>query len=290
MNPDVARYVPSLEALQAAACALEVQTWRHPFGIDLLRVEPTERRKLAAVVVTARLQRRSTTEIETEVPVTRAAQIPETLPERPDDWSDREVDVIAERLAARSGPCSFCPPTQRGFHLCGACGGLGSVTPDDSTVACVGCGGSGRVACANCDGSGVSVRVRLQTIRDVSCELRYAYVPALPFTIEERLCQLLQPTADPPECLRFDMAPRRAGSAYRDVLEVDPVFEGHEFGDALARARTAIQRLADGDPILRQDVRAYAWPLLLLRWQGLGLDRTVAIVIRPGDLAHLVVE
>jgi hypothetical protein len=114
-------------------------------------------------------------------------------------------------------------------------------------------------------------------------------VPSLPFSIEERVTKLVEPTSDPPECLRIDMAPRRTGSAYRDVVEVDPEFFGHSFADALAQARSAAQAFgAEGD-VVRKDVRAYAWPMLVLRWDEIGLQRTVAVVIRPGDLAHVAI-
>jgi hypothetical protein len=45
VSSETSRYVPSLEALVAAECELEAHTWRHPFGIDLLRVAPTESHK-----------------------------------------------------------------------------------------------------------------------------------------------------------------------------------------------------------------------------------------------------
>lgn len=287
MTDDARRYVPSLEAVVAAGCELETSTWRHPFGVDLLRHAPTECRPLAAVIVRAQVQHRRVSEADVEVPVARLKGLPEPIPEPPRDWSSREVDVILSQLEPARG-CSFCSTQYRGFSLCWACGGADSAAEGGAKDTCLVCGGRGRVTCPTCAGAGVSVLVRMRTIRDGTSSLSYTYVPSLPLAIEERLGQLLE-RAEPPECLRFDMAPRRAGSAYRDTLEVDPVFEGHSFGDALARARAAVRGLGEDGEVLRRDVRAYAWPFLLLRWRQLGLDRTVALVIRPGDLAHLVV-
>lgn len=252
-----ARYIPLLETLKSAGSELEVQPWWNPFGVDLLEREPSEARKLAAVVLVARVLRRTSREAEAVVPLSRVGTLPEAVPEPPTDWSSREVRVVLARLAADPQRCPYCP--------------------------------SGAPGCGFCEDTGLVAGVRLREIHDAVETLRYAYVPSLPFSIEERVTRLIEPEVDPPECLRFEMAARRAGSAYRDTLEVDPEFFGHSFGDALAQARAAAQALGSEPDVVRKDVRAYAWPVLLVRWSGLGLDHTVALVVRPGDLAHVAI-
>lgn len=254
---DVASYIPLLETLKTAGSELEVQTWWNPFGVDLLEREPTEQRKLAAVVLIARALRRTIRELDGDVPASRVGDLPEPIPEPPDDWNGRVTRVLRSRIDLDPRPCPLCA--------------------GDSPE------------CGICEGTGQVLRVRFREVHDVVDTLRYAYVPTLPFSIEERVTRLIDPAADPPECLRIDMAARRAGSAYRDTIEVDPEFLGHSFADALAQARTAAQAFGVEADVVKKDVRAYAWPLLLLRWSGLGLDRTVALVVRPGDLAHVAV-
>ncbi|MBI2897209.1 MAG: hypothetical protein HYY06_26870 [Deltaproteobacteria bacterium] len=254
---DVVRYIPLLETLKTAGSELEVQTWWSPFGVDLLEREPTDSRKLAAVVLVARSLRRTTRELESRVPSSTVGNLPELVPEPADDWQSRVTSVLLARLDSEASRCPYCPP---GFEGCAFCGGTGFVE-----------------------------RVRLREVHDLVETLRYAYVPSLPFSIEERVTRLIDPAVDPPECLRIDLEPRRGGSAYRDTFELEPEFFGHSFGDALVQARTAARAFGSEPDLVRKDVRAYAWPLLLVRWSGFGLDRTVALVVRPGDLAHVAV-
>lgn len=254
---EVASFIPLLETLKNAGSELEVQTWWNPFGVDLLEREPTEQHKLAAVVLVARVMRRFSRDLEREIAITRVGDLPREAPAPPEDWESRVSLVVLSQADAEPRPCTTC----------------GGALSD----------------CVSCDGSGQALLMRLREVHDVVATLRYAYVPSLPFSIEERVTKLLEPTADPPDCLRFDMAPRRAGSAYRDMIEVDPEFFGHSFADALAEARKAAEGFGADADVIRRDVRAYAWPLLLLKYSGVGLDRTVALVVRPGDLAHVAV-
>lgn len=109
-----------------------------------------------------------------------------------------------------------------------------------------------------------------------------AYVPSLPLSLETAVAEILDIATDPPACLRFDPAPRRVDSAYRGSLRAqDPTFHGCDFGDALARARTAAAGLVGEGEVIRQEIRTYAWPILWLRYRVLGVTRDAALVVAP---------
>ena len=100
---------------------------------------------------------------------------------------------------------------------------------------------------------------------------------------ESRVEQLITPEgAHPPECLRcHDLRPRQVGGAYRQAqVTKEPDFHGHLFGDTIDQGIDGLERFLLGHPGGRLDVRAWAWPLLVLRYFSLGAEpATTAVVL-----------
>jgi hypothetical protein len=101
---------------------------------------------------------------------------------------------------------------------------------------------------------------------------------------ETALESLIMP-ATPPEALRcMDLTPKVHGSAYRTHTVKQPDFHGHSFGDAIDQAKTALDRIlgrCTGEVVA--DIRAYAWPLLWLRYAD---QRDVVLFVDPKGGIH----
>lgn len=119
--------------------------------------------------------------------------------------------------------------------------------------------------------------------------LRYAYVPSMPFPLEEGLAQLWERTgADMPDPLRVDIERDAVGDPYRGTRGAPPRFRDHDYGDALRQARTALGSLRQ-QHASNVSIHTFAWPILWLTFGGLAMKREVAIVVRPDRVMHAVV-
>lgn len=234
-------------------------------GLDLPPGAPAEERRVAALVVLAALVRREGWEEETDLGPGAAAQLEAGDPPPPDAFEARSHRRIAEELGAR--PCTMCVDAS-GRARCRICGGSGTV--GWSACSCKG----GFIRCPLCEGKGEMVRVRVRYLQDRPLWMRELYsppemsfVPAL-FSFEGALERAVGP-ADPPEALRcLDLRPRQVSTAYRGGGDrgVEPDFHGHRFAGTIEKAIAALAAFSAGGRVIAQAVRAYAWPLLWLRY------------------------
>ncbi|WP_438043056.1 hypothetical protein [Sorangium sp. So ce128] len=234
MDPSdpVAPYLPTLGRARAEGLAL-------PTGA------PVEERRVAALVVLAFLVRREGWTEVVDLSPKDALQIATDEPPLPDalEFEARAHRRLAEHLGPR--PCT-------------ACAGA-SASP---------------VVCASCMGEGHLRRVRIRHVQDRPFEVRELYapremsfVPAL-FAFVSALKRALG-DADFPEALRcLDLRPRAVRTAYRGGGDrmVEPDFHGHQFAGTIESAVATLDAFAAGGRIVAQEVRAYAWPLLWLRY------------------------
>jgi hypothetical protein len=97
--------------------------------------------------------------------------------------------------------------------------------------------------------------------------------------------------ADPPEALRcVDLTPRSVGGVYRSgQTKRQPDFHGFDFGDTIAEAEKAVDALLSRGMVMTSDVRAWAWPLLWLRYEDSEPREHVLFVDTSGTL-HLFTE
>ncbi|WP_437329385.1 hypothetical protein [Sorangium sp. So ce381] len=232
MDPSdpVAPYLPTLGRARAEGLAL-------PPGA------PAEERRVAALVVLASIVRREGWTEVVDLSQEDALQLAPGEPPLPDAFEARAHRRLVEHLGLR--PCT----------------------------ACAGAGAS-PVVCASCMGDGHMRRVRIRHVQDRPIEVRELYapremsfVPAL-FSFESTLKRALG-AADPPEPLRcLDLRPRAVRTAYRGGGDrvVEPDFQGHHFAGTIESAVATLGAFATGGRIVAQAVRAYAWPLLWLRY------------------------
>lgn len=118
----------------------------------------------------------------------------------------------------------------------------------------------------------------------------YAYVPSMPFALEEGVRQLFERHEGAlPESLRVDLERRGAGDPYRGTATQTTQFNGFAFEQALdaARSRLVGLRKTHGKAV---ELRVYAWPVLRLSYQRIGLRREVAILVRPDGVMHAMLS
>lgn len=253
--------------------------------VALLAGEPVAQRRLAVLVVRARIVRREVRDDLTEMSPRRAAALRSEIPPTPQVFASQSYVV---RLQSESGPglaCTTCDPRRVGYNACHSCGGSGLGVIGLACGACP----DGFIVCAACDGLMVTIAVEVRRIDDVELSLRevfvpevFRYVPGL-FEVPRFLRDLLE-DADPPMALAFPLVTRPQGSAYRDAVrrEAEPVFHGHRFEDAMETARSSLRAmLKPKTEAVLFDVRSFAWPFLWLEL-GKGREKQEAVlVVRP---------
>ena len=282
-----------MEPNDAAAPFLPTLARARAEHLDLPPGPPKEERRLAALVVLAAMMRRESWEEEAQVSRSAAKALQPGEPPAPDAFEPQSH----RRLAAELGTsrCTMCAATP-GQLRCRICRGAGRVpctNPLGSPCSCE----TGFVPCPQCDGAGESARVRIRYLFDRPVALREIYVPAeltcVPelFSFESGFEGILG-AAIPPESLRcHDLRPRVGGSAYRGgEREIAPEFRGHGFGDTVDKATAALGAVGAGGKLVRSAVRAYAWPLLWLRYTPFPGAAHEAVVFADPDGALRAIQ
>jgi len=268
-------YLPTLERARAEGLALPPH-------------KPAEERRVAALVVLAQVMRREAWDEETDLGPDALKQIERGDPPLPAAFEARSHRRLVDELGARR--CTMCQEAS-GRARCRICNGAGTL--GGRACSCEG----GFVRCALCEGSGWMMRARLRYLQDQPLCMRELYAPpemsfvSSLFTFEGTLERIVGP-ADPPEALRcHDLRPRATATAYRGAGDrvVEPDFHGHRFAGTIDKAVSALAQLSAGGRVVAQAVRAYAWPLLWLRY-GPGAPAPEAVVFPdPTGALHLFV-
>ena len=259
VQPSTSRFVPTLAAARAA-------------GLPLPPGEPIEQEKWSAlVVIAAALRRRTWKEWITSHPANLGPI--GTKPPPPDDFVPK-TQAVLEQLGIQM-PCAAClySPGKRRCRVCNGSGfyrtaGAGRLVP----CSCE----KGYVPCPTCRGTQVTHHMEVRFFEDTPAVMRELYLPShLPcypglFKLESAMEEAASMEQLPPEELRcHDLTGKIGGSAYRGGSRVErPHFEGHDFGDTIDRALDQLKAFQGGFQIMRYEVRAYAWPLLRLRYEG----------------------
>lgn len=242
-------------------------------GLPLPDGEPFEQEKWSGLfVIAAVLRRRSWKEdiYATEEAVARLGSGPPAPPETFAAQSAAAVESIGEVT-----PCVACSLSP-GKRRCRVCNGT-SFVREPRQKAPVRCSCTmGYVPCPNCFGKASTHRITLRYYEDTPAMMRELWIPShLPcypplFGLEGAMEEAVVLAQEPPEELRcHDLTGRVGGSAYRGgTKQVRPSFEGHDFGDTIDRALEQLKALGGGFQVSRYEVRAYAWPLLRLRYQN----------------------
>ncbi len=249
------------------------------------------------MLLRARVVVRSAREHYFETPERDLARLPEPIPE-PSAALATSVCVVAREIVGAARTCVVC----RGSAVCARCKGAGyreSERYEDGTTyydreSCTHCSGTGTHTCEVCSGVGRVVPVRGLIVADELHAIDYTYLPTLPFALGEALLALfdaeLGVEGRPPDAMRISLEPPRADSPYRSAARsAEASIEGFSLREALPVARDAVERLrALGEPI-REEVHAFAWPILRLNYGLVGHGTDVVIVVDPSGRPHALV-
>ena len=220
--------------------------------------EPPQR--LAVILLEADLLRRDTWEQEVELSTALYERYPQEQPPPAADFRDRAYQLVDPARPTRRQRCSSCFLSP-GKTLCARCAGTGR-DPDSLPCTCE----DGYRACSTCDGSGSTVRATVRHVNDHAVRVRRTFVPEAGAPLARLLEAALEAMGEPPAALRFELQASLVASPYRDAAAVrEPDFHGHRFDDALPAALAAVAELARYASVVKQDVRAYAWPFVLVR-------------------------
>jgi hypothetical protein len=290
-DPAVVPYLPTLAGAREGCVPLDPEG-----SFELPEGEPSAVRRLAAMVVSARVVRRETRDEETEVSIARASYMLKEMPPAPREYLEQSYLIRLRGDSAAGRPCTGCDIRRRGSTICHCCGGTGRRL--DPPAPCTACD-EGFILCAMCDGTGEIISAEVRYVNDVPIWYRDTFIPEafryLPsmFSVPTLLRALLA-EVDPPMALAVPLMGKMQGSAYRDAKrsEADPVFHGHRFEDAIEAARRSLRGLMKPKTeIVLHDVRSFAWPFLWVEY-GTGREkREMVLVVRPDlQLAGFVGE
>jgi hypothetical protein len=177
--------------------------------------------------------------------------------------------LVGASREAKPGRCSSCW-LERGWQMCGPCGGEGSIGMGDAMTTCPACSGRRKTTCTSCEGSGVAVKVDLAFIEDRPASFAHVFVPEVPHELVTPLVDFLRTRTTIPECLRFEVGEEHArADAYRGRRGSEE-YRGHRLGNASARARIYVERMRRAPTIVATEHSARAWPFALLELDGGG--------------------
>jgi hypothetical protein len=240
-------------------------------GLPLPEGEPSEQQRVVVLIVHASVVRRRSWAEDAVLQHELMVSLPREAPPAPTGFVPGSHVQLEKELSIEN--CSACTATP-GRRICRVCKGRGVLALGDLKCSC----DNGYVACSVCGGEQRSRRVRVRYFNDEPLWFREAYVPttiaharAL-FSFESTFEQTIGLDAEPPQCLRcHDLSDRVSGTAYRGGEKRQrPEFRGHDFSDTIDKALAGLSALAAGAAVPLYDIRAYAWPILWLRYGEVG--------------------
>jgi len=294
---DLAAFLPGVRLAYDAGLHVRASSWLSRRG-NLLRSTPRRSEQVACVLLRARVVVRTVREHGFETPERDLGRLPEAIPEPSADLKS-SVRVVAREIVGAARTCVVC----RGSTVCVRCEGKGyrtiaryedGTTYYDSEQWCPCCRGAGLNTCNVCSGVGRTVPVRGLIVADELHAINYTYLPTLPFALGEALLALfdaeLGADVQPPEAMRISLDRPRANSPYRSAARsAEASIEGFSLGEALPVARAAVEGLrALGEP-LREDVHAFAWPILRLNYGLVGHGTDVVLLVDRGGRPRALV-
>lgn len=243
-------------------------------GVPLPPEHPVEERRVSALVVLASIVRRRSFTDEITAPSSMIESIEKGEPPPPTQFIEQTVMRVIDVLPG--APCKACRDTP-GQRTCRICNGKGKLS-SGRKCSC----DEGLVPCPNCDGGTLAGRMRVRYYSDEPAWLHEVYMPSelvhepSLFKFESTFERVIAVSQEFPELLRVhDLSDREGGSAYRGgERKKQPDFRGYDFSDTIDKALAGLGALAAGMPVVLYSIRAYAWPILWLRYT---LSQPVAI-------------
>lgn len=240
--------------------------------LDLPGGAPREVHRVVGLLVVASGHFRKTWKEDMDMSIARARAMRRDEP-KPGETRATGEAVLLEMVDARK--CMFCMGSGRWAtapRLLGA--PPPPPRPDDP-------------ACADCDGTGEHVTVKAKMVSDQQTSLHDVFLPTelrlAPGLIAlERIVESIVPTI-PDEAFRcHDLRKVAEVSAYRGTQrQQDPTFFGWSFRDTIDLGAKAVDAfLAGKGRVLSADIRAYAWPLLWLRYDRAHRTHVDVVILR----------
>jgi hypothetical protein len=236
-------------------------------GLDLPDGEPREVHKVVGLLVVATALFRSSWPEEIDMSLARSQAMRRDEPKPGETLATGEA-VLVDTVNARR--CLLCTggwvQTDNRFH--------GDGTRDG-------------YRCNDCDGTGELVTAKVEMVSDQRAVLHDVLLPAAlrmaPGMISlERIVESLVPPI-PDEAFRcHDLRKVAEVSAYRGAQrQQDPTFFGWSFRDTIDLGSKAVSEFLRGKGrLLASDIRAYAWPLLWLRYERAHLPMADVVIVR----------
>lgn len=242
-------------------------------GVSLPDGEPLLAERWTALFVIAHVLRRRSWKEELTLHSSSVAHVPRGAPPTPQGYVAGTYLSVEDVGAAEV--CQVCARTPR-VRPCRVCNGIGFAQRafGQAPVKCS-CE-MGHVPCPSCLGQGATNRITVRYYEDAPRSMREFWIPShlagyqSLFRLERALEEMVDLEKEPPEQLRcHDLTGRTGGSAYRGGQRIErPSFYGHDFGDTIERALASLKALGGGMHVIHHDTRAYAWPLLRLRYDN----------------------
>jgi len=238
--------------------------------LDLPDGEPREVHRVAGLLVIATALFRSSWAEEIDMSAARAGAMRREEP-NPGETVATGDAVLLDTVNARR--CMLCGGT-------GISSAAGFRHVDGFVIAACGEG-----PCADCDATGELVTAKVKVVSDQQTALRDLFIPtelhdAPGMLSVERIIDGVIPPR-PNEAFRcHDLRKVAEVSAYRGAQkQQDPTFFGWSFRDTIELGSNAVDTFLLGKGrVMHCDIRAYAWPLLWLRYERPSL-RTVEVAI-----------
>jgi hypothetical protein len=203
--------------------------------------------------------RRESWEQEVELAPPAFERYPTTTPPVPEDFRAAGYQLVDAARGTTRGKCKNCFLSP-GTIICTRCFG----NADGQDGPCVYCNGM-PVTCSVCEGSGETVRATLRHVNDRPVAVRRAFLPALPDSVAADIAAIVEPGGERAS-RQFALQANVVESAYRGASALRaPEYRGHQFGVALDAALQAERELDRYTDVVKREVRAYAWPILVLR-------------------------
>jgi hypothetical protein len=280
---DEQAFLPSLDRLRSEASGAgqgDDETPPPSAAMDLLARGPTEQGRFSAIVLAADFLRRERWTQDVDMSAELYERYPRLPPGPPEAFRNVGYQYREGEGAAQPQRCRSCFLV-RGQVMCNRCGGTGQGFGAACTCE------HGYMKCTTCDGSGESVRARIVHLNDSHASTRSVFTPSELAPYKGGIEQLVK-LDEPPSGLRVPLEPRVAVSAYRGETAVrDAVFHGYAYGNALDAALEAVGELRRQD-VVKEDVRAYAWPVLLVRIEVEVGSIVVGLVVDAGGRSRVL--
>jgi hypothetical protein len=280
---DAQAFLPSLERLRSEASGAskgDDETPPPSAAMDLLARGPTEQGRYSAIVLAADFLRRERWTQDVDISTDLYERYPRQPPGTPEAFRNVGYQYLEGDVAAQPQRCRSCFLT-RGKIMCNRCGGTGQGFGGPCTCE------YGYMKCTTCDGSGESVRARIVHLNDTHASTRSVFTSRELAPFQGGIEQLVK-LDEPPSGLRVPLEARVAVSAYRGATAArDAEFHGYAYGSALEAALDAVDKLRRED-VVKEDLRAYAWPVLLVRIDVDAGPLVVGLVVDPGGRSRVL--